>query len=471
MLEPKPFQDKGIDFLAPQDAAIIADDAGLGKSMQLIRAAVKRGASRFLVACPAIGRVSWVIQFREWWSAERPALYFPDQTAGMVPDGPVAAIVTFEWLAQRTNARRALAALRGAQPFDVMFIDEGQFLKSPTAKRTRAVYGPRLDFQNGIGERATARWLASATLTPNHAGEIYPHLRALFPDVLRLLFKGELPTLAEFQKRFCLIQHTPFGENIVGNNPKTIPALANAIRPRIIARRKEDVLADLDPINPVLLPFDVSAKLPKGAGVDDALNRALDRIEQAGVFPDEDAPLQMLNTLSGVGDSVSTRRRELGLAKLPVAVEWIENFLSGSDKKLVVFAHHTDVIEGLMGEKRLAGFNPVSIYGKTPNSYRSKYVERFQSDDTCRLFVGHVISAGTSITLTAASDVLLLEPDWTPINNYQAISRCHRIGQRGSVTAYFAHAAGTIDERIAALLRRKAKDFAQLFGGQTRGHA
>ncbi|GKT33494.1 putative multi-domain containing protein, partial [Aduncisulcus paluster] len=64
--------------------------------------------------------------------------------------------------------------------------------------------------------------------------------------------------------------------------------------------------------------------------------------------------------------------------------------------------------------------------------------------------------------LTAASDVLLIEPDGSPVHNYQAISRCHRIGQTNGVIAHFAYAHGTIDARISNLLRKRAADMQDL---------
>jgi SNF2 family DNA or RNA helicase len=63
--------------------------------------------------------------------------------------------------------------------------------------------------------------------------------------------------------------------------------------------------------------------------------------------------------------------------------------------------------------------------------------------------------AGQGITLTRASSVAFLELDWTPARHDQAEDRCHRIGQRDAVNAYYLLAAETVDETIARLLERK----------------
>ena len=59
------------------------------------------------------------------------------------------------------------------------------------------------------------------------------------------------------------------------------------------------------------------------------------------------------------------------------------------------------------------------------------------------------------LTLTAASDVLFLEQGWTPSHMEQGADRCHRIGQKDSVTAWLMLTEGTIDEDIAALIHAK----------------
>lgn len=58
-------------------------------------------------------------------------------------------------------------------------------------------------------------------------------------------------------------------------------------------------------------------------------------------------------------------------------------------------------------------------------------------------------------TLTAASDVVFVELPWTPADVDQTYSRCHRIGQKGTVTAHYLLAANTIDEMIYEIIEAK----------------
>lgn len=449
---PKPYQEDGIAFLASRRTALLGDDAGLGKSLQLIRAADQIKADRIIIVCPAIGRVSWRDQLATWQTLPRLVLRWP-HPSGHIPTGPVALVVTYDWLASTVNRKKFNKSLDKADPFHVLICDECHYLKSPGAKRTQAVYGNRTDGVGGLVQRVPRTWIASGTPMPNHAGELYSHLRALFPDTL-VDALGQIKIFQAYRDEYCLTDETPFGIRIVGNRRENIPSLKAKLATHVLVRKKTDVLKDLDPIRPVPLPLEVQVTTDEN---DTTLAAQLDAAEALEL--DETIALRSLALSS---DSVSTRRHALGLLKVEPAVKWVQDFLMDQTKKLVIFAHHRDVIEKLAAE--LAPYNPVTLTGKTNPEAKARAVVGFQTKAHVRVFIGQTIAAGTSITLTAASDVLLLEPDWTPANNYQAISRCHRIGQQNSVTAWFAFAEGTIDRRISTILRRKAADAAQLFG-------
>jgi len=146
------------------------------------------------------------------------------------------------------------------------------------------------------------------------------------------------------------------------------------------------------------------------------------------------------------------RRQRLPVrGKMKQALAWIENFLE-SGEKLVVFATHKATIHAL---EREYGTMAVKIDGSVPSEKRQAIVESFQNDPKVRLFIGNIKAAGVGITLTAASNVVFLELDWTPALLEQAEDRCHRIGQPNAVNIYYILAADTIDAQIAAMLERK----------------
>jgi SWI/SNF-related matrix-associated actin-dependent regulator of chromatin subfamily A-like protein 1 len=136
--------------------------------------------------------------------------------------------------------------------------------------------------------------------------------------------------------------------------------------------------------------------------------------------------------------------------KLDGAREWITSFLE-TGEKLVVFTRHREI-----GDALLAAFpDAACATGRLDADGRAAEVERFQTDDACRLIVCSLDAAGVGLTMTAASNVAFVELGWTPAAHDQAEDRVHRIGQEDAVTAWYLIAADTIDERIAAAIEHK----------------
>lgn len=129
--------------------------------------------------------------------------------------------------------------------------------------------------------------------------------------------------------------------------------------------------------------------------------------------------------------------------------------------KIIIFAIHTSVIEGL--RDRLWGYNPVTLYGKDSTLQRERNIEVFQKDPKCKIAVCNILAAGTAINLTAASQVFFAEQDWVPGNNAQAIKRAHRIGSRKTVFVRVCSMEDSLDERINELLKEKSESICLTF--------
>jgi SWI/SNF-related matrix-associated actin-dependent regulator 1 of chromatin subfamily A len=170
---------------------------------------------------------------------------------------------------------------------------------------------------------------------------------------------------------------------------------------------------------------------------------------------------ELLKILRNPDTALATMRRELGLLKVGPTIAWVQERMASADK-LLIFAWHHDVIEGL--HKELLEFDPVVVTGRSTPAARALAVEDFQTRPGTRLFIGQILAAGTAITLTAANEVAIVEPSWVPGENVQAIARAHRLGQRDSVLASFLYLPGTLDERIIQVFRKKAAEISVLQG-------
>jgi SNF2 family DNA or RNA helicase len=109
------------------------------------------------------------------------------------------------------------------------------------------------------------------------------------------------------------------------------------------------------------------------------------------------------------------------------------------------------------------------LLGSDSLQAREATIAAFQDPDGPPLLIGATRVAGQGITLTRASNVAFLELEWTPAMHDQAEDRCHRIGQRDAVTAWYLLAANTIDEAMARVIHSKRALVAAVTDGRAVG--
>ncbi len=453
MSDPRP--DMRIDqidaanFLGEVSGRLLVADPGVGKSASALRAT--EHFDRVLIICNSSARATWPGQIMLWsygrdWTDKLPwthPTHVITSGSDKIPssDGAGFVVVTHDLLGMSAN-KRLRAAIAAWNP-QAVILDEIQYFANKGANRTKAVYGARIDRTSGLLAHNPHTILLSGTPQKNHQGELWTHYRANWPT----LFGPKPLSYDEWLDRFCVVDETIYGRSIKGSKNKDI--LRAALDPIMMRVKKSDT--NMPPLDFVDEALDVDA----------ADIRALDKLIPPGVDMDDDDDEALMAWLSKHEMHIATARRALGLAKVPAALEWCRDFLETSDKKLLVFAYHTAVIDRL--RDGLADFDPLVIDGRTGHSDRVRFEAHFQTAPNHRVLVGHVVAASTALTLTAASAVAIVEPSWTPTDNYQAACRAHRTGQNNRVLARFLYAPGTLDRRIMGVYRRKAKDIADLF--------
>ena len=427
-----PYQETGAGWLAERSKALLADPMGLGKSAQAIAACDQIGAETILVVCPASVRETWRREFQKFSALPRSVIVL---YKGQTPLAGCVNVASYE--GATSNFLTQLMEMQ----FDVGIFDEAHYLKSTSAKRTRTVYGS--GGNKGLAHRCKRIWLLSGTPAPNNPLELYPHCKALFSEAFPRK-SGKPLDKQSFQNRYCITRNTGFGEQIIGG--KNLSELKARLEPYVLRRKKEEGLKL--PIRYEMLPLS-AGKLKLPSDVEEWAKSALES-------PD---PMKALNS---VAPHLITLRRILGLAKVQALSEWINDQLNCGMEKLVVFAHHREVLDGL--EKNLPKDSLFSrIDGSTNAKLRDGQVQQFQTNKDCRVFLGNLQAAGTGLTLTAACDMVFAEYSWVPAENQQAAMRIHRIGQQNSVLIRYACVAGSLDERIADVVRRKSADIKQVF--------
>jgi SNF2 family DNA or RNA helicase len=161
---------------------------------------------------------------------------------------------------------------------------------------------------------------------------------------------------------------------------------------------------------------------------------------------------------------LGTLQRLAARGKLAAALAWIDDFLA-SGEPLVVFARHVEVQQAVLARFPEA----LHLLGADSLRDREASIAAFQDPGGPSLIIGATRVAAQGITLTRASNVAFLELEWTPAMHDQAEDRCHRIGQRDAVTAWYLLAAGTIDETMARLIQSKRQHVAAVTDGRMGG--
>jgi SWI/SNF-related matrix-associated actin-dependent regulator 1 of chromatin subfamily A len=435
-----PYQNQGAEFLAARKTAFLADEPGLGKCAQTIRACDMLGAETILIICPASVCKTWEREFEKFSQYVR---YIHILRTGMKPYGGAVNIVSYDLAA--TVLKEALMLLK----YEVLVLDEGHYLKNPQTKRTQAVYGWK--GQKGFVHISNNIYVLSGTPAPNNPLELYPHCKALFADAFQKKNGGYM-NKTDFLLRYCKTEKNGFGLKIVGG--KNLSELKERLTPYLLRRKKTEVQKDLPPVIETELYLEPKASDRRTTS---ELELQMQLVEQA---------LKSKNPIKAIEElapHVATLRRYLGMLKVAPLIEWVKDQLDGGLEKIVIYAYHKDVIEGLRFFLSKV-FHVVSIDGSTISNKRDEQAQKFQNDPNCRVFIGQIQAAGTGLNeLVVAHTMVLAEFSWVPAENEQVIGRLYRIGQTKNPLIYYAMIADSLDEHIARVARGKAKMLSELF--------
>jgi SWI/SNF-related matrix-associated actin-dependent regulator 1 of chromatin subfamily A len=450
-----PFQKEGTLLLSASRRAMLVWDPGVGKTPTTVRACVEANAERTLVFCPPIGTAVWRQHFEDW--SDIRDIRVLDSFSALKPYGFAAGggVRIIPYSRARPNVGVINATLE--ERWDVVIIDEAHYLKNSSAQRTKAIYGPKIDLTGSPLENAKHIWCLTGTPLLNHPAEFWTHLHALAPDTIILPQFGVM-TESVFTDRFCVAQQTPYGVRICGG--RNTHELSERIKPFANRKRLKDVILDMPELRIVDHP------LPADTPISPALRVELAQAMEAMGIEDLDqlADDQLLGAVQAGGVAFSTVRRLIGRAKIEGVANLVADGLDDAeDEKIIVFAHHRDVIDGLVA--RLKRFSPLVIHGGTPMWARDIAIDWFQTDERRRLIILAIEAAGEVITLHASHNVIVAEPSPVPAKNAQAIARAHRKGQRHPVLARFVLLPGTLDARLMAIVARKTRDIAQVVDG------
>jgi SNF2 family DNA or RNA helicase len=444
-----PHQVDGIRVLARLPNFLLADQMGLGKSLQALTVFtidVKLGkASKMLVVCPVSLRGNWadeiekftrfpVLRLGEESHPSRPGSYrtlnAADRTIQLKEFAafplPRIVICNYEQVDAHLSDLNAFG-------FDFLVCDEAHMIKNPDSKRTKAT----------LKLKRERTGLLTGTPVLNQVGELWPLLHMINPS--------RWPSPRAFLNRYAVYGGYK-SKQIIGQ--KNVKELNDVLSQIMLRRYKKDVLT-----------IPEAKKIQVNVDLHPVQRKLYDDLYDELFLPDINGdPQEVKNSLVKFlrlkqicGSSATVAGHPDHSHKLDVVVDKCLEVLS-NDEKVVVFTQFRDIHALIVNRLRRAGVSPVAeLHGDVLKADRQPVVKNWGSYKGPAPIVCMIQVAGIGLNMTSARTAVFADKLFTPGLNDQALDRLHRIGQQEvqAVEAYEIIARGTIEQRIERILKGK----------------
>ncbi|WP_318616294.1 DEAD/DEAH box helicase [Sporosarcina sp. YIM B06819] len=402
---------------------VLADDMGLGKTLQSIAFVlsvlpeIREKKRRVLIVCPSSLTYNWLSEFQK----------FTPEINAVVMDGPKKVRTKLQNELEGKDVLITSYPLirRDSQWFEKqdflsIFFDEAQAFKNPFTQTARAV--KKLQADN--------RFALTGTPVENSVEELWSIFHVVFPE----LFMG----LREYSEL----------------TPK---AIARRIRPFLLRRLKEDVLAELPG---KIESMETTELLPEQKELYAAYLAKL-RHDTLKHLDKNTIAKNKIKILAGL-----TRLRQIcchpalfvdGYQGSSAKFEQLKQLLEESKlagRRVLIFSQFTKML-GIIGKQLAMNGSPFFyLDGQTPAEDRLEICNRFNAGER-DLFLISLKAGGAGLNLTGADTVILYDLWWNPAVEEQAADRAHRIGQKQVVHVIKLVARGTIEDKMNELQDKK----------------
>ncbi len=413
---------------------LLADDMGLGKTHQALALLeiVRNTSARnlCLVVCPASVVLNWADKIDRFYPGLGYGVYYGAQRDLDKVRGSGLILTTYGIVRQDPALLQDLS-------FDVIILDEIQYLKNRTTATHRAIAA-----LNG-------RVVMGLTGTPieNSLHDLY----ALF-DIC-------LPGLLGSERRFNDLYVQPLFED---DNRQAKQMLGSLIRPFILRRNRQQVLTELPEIiedNRLCELSDDQVGLYRQV-IDERKTVVQELEDDKGAIPYMNV-LEMITRLKQICNHPSLVHGSLDVdtyacGKWDLFVELTQELLDAG-MKFVVFSQYTGMLALIERYFDKMGVAFCSLKGDMGIKKRREMIAEFNDNSRCRVFCASLLAGGVGIDLTSAQAVIHYDRWWNPAKEEQATARVHRMGQKHVVQVFRLITRGTLEEKIHNLIGRKSE--------------
>ena len=407
-----PYQERGSSWLTMMRKSgvgvVLGDGMGLGKTVQLIKTICdlieENPEARTLVICPSAIVENWAREIEKFTKGVEYMIHVGANRSRNYRSYTSSIVITTYDVARIDYAVLSLVE------WDLVVLDEAQWIKNPDSQRTRAI--------KQISRKASI----AATGTPfeNHMTDIW--------SIFDFCMPGFLGSRGSFCSAYC-------------DDDLSAKRLGQLISPVLLRRRLEDIPNELPPI--------VTIPMPIALTPDEAIEyerRKKSYMETAGAI----GSIQKLTSDLAAPENADGFLSSLKYEYLRSVLDEVRSF----GEKIIVFAERISTIEALRCryEREL----PVLVLnGSTPVSERQHVVDSFSEVNGSAVLICNPVVGGAGLNITAANHVFHFSMQWNPAKIDQADARAHRRGQDKPVVVHYPFYASTVEEYMWDKVRLK----------------
>ncbi|QGH32913.1 helicase SNF [Gracilibacillus salitolerans] len=418
---------------------ILADDMGLGKSLQSIAfilselPIIRKKKLPALIVCPSSLMYNWRSEIKKFASDIQVAIIDGNKTKRVKMQKKTleldVVITSYPLLRMDIDWYKK-------QTFHTVFFDEAQAFKNPVTQTAQAV--KKLQADN--------RFALTGTPVENNQEELWSIFHVVFPE----LFQG----LKEYSNL-------------------TRKQIARRVKPFLLRRVKEDVLSEL----PEKIESRESVELLPDQKKLYAAYLAKLRHDTLKHLDRDTLRKNRIKILAGL-----TRLRQIcchpalfvdGYKGSSAKFEQLKQILEESrlaGRRVLIFSQFTKMLELIGRDLAIQGRSFLYLDGQTPSEERVERCNRFNAGE-CDLFLISMKAGGTGLNLTGADTVILYDTWWNPAVEEQAADRAHRIGQTSAVQVLKLVARGTIEEKMNDLQEEKRSLIGEIIDSKEKASA
>lgn len=439
-----PYQRQGVRFAVEKGRVIIADEIGLGKTIQAIATAEalrrNRLAGSVIVVCPSSLKYQWKSEIERFAGAEVMMIEgLGPKRAPLYEQVCDYKIMSYHTLANDVRLLKQIST-------DIIIFDEVQRLKNWSTQIAKAARCVKSDYVVAL----------SGTPLENKLQELY--------SVMELVDQYCLAPFYKFRERYVRANESG---KVVGY--ENLNEIGQRISPFLIRRRKAEVALQMPARQDKILLMPVTQKqMALHNEFKQSVAQIIAKWQRFHFLSESDSRrlLLLLGAMRMVSDSTyildQTTRDDVKVDEVANIVT--EAIQDDPTLKVVVFSEWERMARLIVAELQQRGISVEYLHGGVPSVKRGEMTERFRTDPNSRVFVS-TDAGSTGLNLQTASLLINVDLPWNPAVLEQRIGRIYRYGQQRNIQVINLVSKGTIEERMIDKLRFKQDMFAGVLDG------